>query len=129
MSRVTTKLLVDLSPSLADRLDQLCNETGGTKGGVVRVALEIYLRQLDIEESEQFVVKLSAGVAETFAAYRETSDYPERSKMTEAALIDYINQKCQSDATLRGRIEEAKKMRLRKRIQLIELRKESDGRA
>lgn len=129
MSRgVTTKLLVDLSAPLADQLERVCDETGGTKGGIVRVALEIYLRQLATEENEQFVVRLSSGASETLGAYRETADYPDRSKMTETALLDYINQKCETDATLRSRIEDAKRMRLRKRIQLFEPREESEGR-
>lgn len=128
---MTTKLLVDLSPRIAERLNQECEETGGTKGGIIRLALDLYLQQRDIEESERFFVKLPMRMAETLAAYRHLNDYPDRNTMIESALRTYIAAKAEEDPTLAARIEQAKKDRLRRRGDLVAINdglKKGDGR-
>lgn len=119
MSRVATKLLVDLPEPLAKRLSDACDETGATKMGIVRLALGFFLRQSEVTESEHFVVKLAPGIAETFGAYREIQDYPDRVKLIEAALTNYIRRKCEEDPSLDARIDDVKKMQARKRIHQI----------
>lgn len=116
---MTTKLLVDLSPEIADRLKQVCDETGGTKGGFIRLAVDLFLQQRDIEESQRFFVTLPQGLAETMAAYRHLYDYPDRDKMIESAMRMYIGAKAQEDPTLPARIEQAKKDRMRRRGDLV----------
>ena len=116
MSRVPKKLLLELTPALAKRLQEVCEERGATKIGVIRLALEIYLRQVDPAESEHFVVKLAKDTAETFAAFREIRKYPDRAKLIESALLDHINEECEHEKALRPHIEEVKRVQARKRI-------------
>jgi predicted DNA-binding protein len=116
MGRVPTKLLLELPLSLAERLQQVCEERGATKMGVIRVALDIYLRQVDSAESEQFIVKLEKSAAETFAAFREIRKYPDRSKLIESAILDHINEECKQEKSLELQIEEVKRVQSRKRI-------------
>jgi hypothetical protein len=120
MSRVPTKLLLELTPALTERLREVCDERGATKIGVIRLALEIYLRQLDPAESEHFVVKLPKDSAETFAAFREIRKYPDRAKVIESALRDHINQECEQEEALRPHIEEVKRVQARKRIHQVD---------
>jgi metal-responsive CopG/Arc/MetJ family transcriptional regulator len=116
MSRVPTKLLLELPLELAERLQQVCDERGATKMGVIRVALDIYLRQIDSAESEQFIVKLEKSTAETFAAFREIRKYPDRVKLIESALLDHIKQECEQEKSLGLQIEKVKSVQSRKRI-------------
>lgn len=127
---MATKLLVDLSPEIAERLTQVCEETGGTKGGFIRLAVDLFLQQRDIEENQRFFVTLPQGLAETVAAYRHLYDYPDRDKMIESAMRMYIAMKAQEDPTLPSRIEQAKKDRMRRRGELvaIEEKRNRDGR-
>jgi hypothetical protein len=120
MSRVPSKkLLLDLPRPLADRLKEVAEECGGTQLGIIRLALEIYLRQTDPTESERFVIKLPKTTAESVAAFRQVHNYPDRVKLIETALLNHIDQECERDQSLRPLIEQAKKVQLSKRIHEI----------
>ena len=130
MDRITTKLLVELPQSLAQRLTEEADRRGATKGGIVRVALETYLRQLSDDENERFIVELPPGVVETFAAYRDVSDNAKRDTVIERAISHYIETKIAAEATLGDRIKEAQQARARTRMRIVEhaARRESSER-
>ena len=122
MSR-TTKLLVELTPALSERLNAYCDRLGASKGGVIRVALEAYLGQVEEEESEHFVVKLGPGCGKTFSAFRQVLLFPSKNKLIEAALAAYIERQCDEIPHLREQIENVKHEQARQRMYSI-----NDGR-
>lgn len=125
---MSTKLLVELPPAMAERLEKVAHSRGATKGGLMRLALETFMRQLAEEENQQFVVSLSDPAAETLAAYREVNDFPVRDRLVERALMHYIQGRCMEDPVLQNRLEEARSARARTRIRAITDRK-GEGRA
>lgn len=116
----TKKLLVELAEPLSDRLNDYCERVGATRGGVIRVALEAYLGQVEDEESEHFVVRLQPGSGKTFWAFRRLFDYPSKDRIVESALLTYIEQRCAETPQLRDRLEAAKREDARKRMYSIE---------
>lgn len=88
---MTTKLLVDLPPVTAQRLEEAAENRAASKGGLVRQALDAFLPQLDDEnENRRFLVTLSDDAARTLAAFRESRDYPKRDRLVERALLKHI---------------------------------------
>src|SRR5687767_6909636 len=103
---LSKQLLVEVPIALFDQLQRECDTSGVTKGALVRRALEIYLGQLSSEATKCFIVELSEGASETLAAYREATDYPERSRLTERAIGDYVRARLEENKNLRERFEE-----------------------
>ena len=104
---MSTKLLVDLPPGTAQRLEKAAEARAATKGGLVRLALDAYLPQLDDEkENHRFVVSLSDDAGNALAAYRRERRYPKRDLIVEDAVLALIEAESREAAPVRRDLQD-----------------------
>ena len=120
---VKQQMLLELPPKLAQPLNELA-EKGATKAGVVRYALEIYLGQLSPEVNNRFVVELSDGTAELLSIFRDLTHLPDRNRLVEAALREYLQTQIASNPQLQRDFEKEQQVRTKRVRSLKEARKE-----